>query len=191
MFYVAYRQSSINGGMIYYVRTVRSTEHLLGAIPGVIAKFDPNLPVVSLKAMPQQVKENTYMDRMIGILSTAFAAVATLLTAVGLYGVLAFTVAQRAREIGLRMALGANESRVRRMVLGQVGRMTLVGGVLGVIAALGIGRAAQSLLFQLDGHDPATVAASVGIIGIIALAAGYVPAWRASRVEPMRALRGE
>ena len=191
MFYLAYRQASANGGMIYYVRTGASTEHLLGAIPPVIAKLDPNLPVVSLKAMPQQVKENTYMDRMIGILSTGFAFVATLLTAVGLYGVLAFTVTQRAREIGLRMALGANESRVRRMVLGQVGRMTIIGGVLGLIAALGIGRAAQSLLFQLEGHDPVTVAASVAIIAVVALAAGYVPAWRASRVEPMRALRSD
>jgi len=105
--------------------------------------------------------------------------------------VLAFTVTQRAREIGLRMALGANESRVRRMVLGQVGRMTIIGGVLGLIAALGIGRAAQSLLFQLEGHDPVTVAASVAIIAVVALAAGYVPAWRASRVEPMRALRSD
>ena len=191
MFYLPYRQSTINGGMIFYVRTARSTGQLVGAIPGAIAKLDPNLPVVSLKAMPQQVKENTYMDRMIGILSTAFAGVATLLTAVGLYGVLAFSVAQRAREIGLRMALGADESRVRRMVLGQVAWMTLVGGLLGLVAALGAGRAAQSLLFELDGHDPATVAASVAIIAVVALGAAYVPAWRASRVDPMRALRNQ
>jgi putative ABC transport system permease protein len=137
------------------------------------------------------VKESTYLDRMISMLSGAFAIIATVLTAVGLYGMLAFTVAQRSQEIGLRMALGADESRVRRMVLGQVGRMTVIGGVLGVAAAIALGRAAESLLFGLEGNDPVTVMAAAVVIAVVALAAGYVPAWRASRVEPMRALRAE
>jgi ABC-type antimicrobial peptide transport system permease subunit len=110
---------------------------------------------------------------------------------VGLYGVLAYTVAQRTREIGLRMALGADAPRVRRMVLRQVGVMTIVGGAVGVAAALGLGRLVQSLLYQLEGHDPAVVAAAVVLLTAIAFGAGYVPATRASRVDPMRALRYE
>ncbi len=191
LFLTPYRQDTTIGALIFYVRSSRATGELLRTIPGAIAALDPNLPVVSLTTMSQQVRENTFMDRMIGQLSAAFAIVATLLTAVGLYGVLAFTVAQRTREFGVRMALGADGQRVRRMVLGQVGRMTLVGGVIGVVAAIAIGRAARSLLFNLEGHDPATVLAATGVIGLVALAAAYVPAWRASRVDPMRALRQE
>ena len=106
--------------------------------------------------MPQQVRENVFMDRMISTLSAAFAFLATVLAAVGLYGVLAYTVSQRTREIGLRMALGADGARVRGMILRQVGWMTLVGGVIGVVGAYYLGRAAASLLFQLQPYDPAS-----------------------------------
>ena len=104
---------------------------------------------------------------------------------------LAYTVAQRTREIGVRMALGADEGRVRRMVLRQVGIMTLVGSVVGVAAALALGRAARSLLFGLESHDPLVVLLSVVLLSLVALGAGYLPALRASRVDPMQALRYE
>jgi ABC-type antimicrobial peptide transport system permease subunit len=156
-----------------------------------MARLDPNLPVEVLRPLPQQIRENVYIDRLIGALSAAFALLATLLAAVGLYGVLAYTVAQRTREIGLRMALGADASRVRRMVLGQVGRMTLIGAGAGVAAALALGRTAESLLFQLQGRDPAVVLGATLTLALVAFAAGWVPAWRASRVEPMQALRYE
>jgi ABC-type antimicrobial peptide transport system permease subunit len=110
---------------------------------------------------------------------------------VGLYGVLAFSVAQRTREIGLRMALGAGGPVVRGMVLRQVGLMTLIGGGVGILAALALGRGAQSLLFELEGHDPLVVALSALVLMGVALAAGYLPALKASRVDPMRALRYE
>jgi ABC-type antimicrobial peptide transport system permease subunit len=143
------------------------------------------------RTLPQQVRDNVFLDRMISTLSAAFAALATLLAAVGVYGVLAYSVAQRTREIGVRMALGANGSRVRWMVLRQVGLMTLVGGVTGLAGALALGRGAQSLLFELQGHDPGVVALAAMLLGAVALGAGYIPALRASRIDPMQALRRE
>jgi ABC-type antimicrobial peptide transport system permease subunit len=132
-----------------------------------------------------------FLDRFISVLSAAFAALATLLAAVGLYGVLAYTVAQRTREIGLRMALGAAPERVRGMILRQVAKMTLIGGAIGLALAVAIGQLAQSLLFQLEGWDPAVLTTAAVALTLVALAAGFVPALRASRVEPMRALRYE
>ena len=141
--------------------------------------------------MPQQVRENVFIDRFISVLSTAFACLATLLAAVGLYGVLAYTVSQRTREIGLRMALGAAPGRVRGMVLRQVGFMTIVGGVVGLAAAVALARLAQSLLFQMQGSDPFVLIGSAVALTLVALAAGFIPAHRASQVDPMRALRYE
>jgi ABC-type antimicrobial peptide transport system permease subunit len=145
--------------------------------------------VNDLKTLPQQIRGNIFLERMISVLSAAFAALATLLAAVGLYGVLAYTVAQRTRELGLRMALGADAARLRSMVLGQVGRMTLVGGIVGLAAAIDLGRLAQSILYEIEGVPPIVlVDATVGLC-MVALAAGYVAAHRASRINPMTALR--
>lgn len=139
--------------------------------------------------MPQQVRENIAQDRMISLLAAAFAVIATLLAGVGLYGVLSYTVAQRTREIGVRMAIGADASQVRAMVLRQVGRMLAIGGVIGIAAALALGKAAGSLLFGLKGNDPLVLVASAIVLGLVALSAGYLPARRASRVNPIQALR--
>ena len=109
----------------------------------------------------------------------------------GLYGVLAYTVSRRTREIGVRMALGADAARVRRLVLRQVAMMTVVGGVIGLAVALALGRTAQSLLFGLAPHDPVVVIGSVVVLSLVALGAGYLPAYRASTVDPIKALRYE
>jgi len=191
LFFTPYRQDSTVGAINFYVRTALPPEQALRTIPAVVARLDPDLPVENLKTLPQQVRENVFLDRMISTLSAAFAALATLLAAVGLYGVLAYTVAQRTREIGVRMALGADGRRVQGMVLRQVGRMVLIGGVVGIAAAVALGRAARSLLFGLEGHDPAVVAVAAVVLAAVALGAGYLPARRASRVEPMQALRYE
>jgi len=171
------------------VRTSLPPELLLRTIPAVLKRIDPMLPVGNLKTMPQQVRENVFLDRMISILSAAFAVLATVLAAVGLYGVLAYTVAQRTREIGVRMALGADAGRVQWMVLRQVGVMLGIGGALGVAAAFAVGRAAGSMLFELKGYDPMVFALSVAVLSLVALGAGYLPARRAARVDPMHALR--
>jgi ABC-type antimicrobial peptide transport system permease subunit len=137
------------------------------------------------------VRDNVFLDRMISTMSAGFAVLASLLAAVGLYGVLAYTVAQRTREIGLRMALGAAPSRVRAMVMRQVGIMTIIGGTIGLVAAIWAGRAAKAILYQMEGHDPIVLVASVVVLGLVAMGAGFIPALRASRVDPMLALRYE
>ena len=177
--------------MIFYVRTAADPEQFLQHIPKVIARLDPNLPVRDLNTFPKQVQENVFLDRFISVLSASFAALATLLAAIGLYGVLAYTVAQRTREIGLRMALGAAPGRVRAMVLRQVGTMTIIGGAIGLAAAVGLGRLAQSLLFQMQGYDATVLVASAVTLTLVALGAGFIPAHRASQVDPMSALRYE
>ncbi len=189
LFFTPWRQDTRLGRLNFYVRTSLPPAQLLAAIPPLLQRLDPTLPVENLKTMPQQVHDNIFLDRLISILSAAFALLATLLAGVGLYGVLAYTVAQRTREIGVRMALGADSARVRGMVLRQVGLMTAIGGGIGIAAAFGIGRAAQSLLYGLEGHDPVVFALAVVLLAAIALAAGYIPARRAAAVDPMHALR--
>jgi predicted permease len=191
VFFRPYRQNATIGRLTYYVRTSLDPTQMLATIPKVVASLDRTLPVVELRTMPQQVRENAFLDRMLSILSAAFAGLATLLAAIGLYGVLAYTVSQRTREIGLRMALGAEPGRVRMMVLRQVGVMTIVGGAIGLIGAVALGRLAEAMLYQLKGSDPVVLGVSVVAMIGVALAAGFVPATRASRVDPMRALRYE
>jgi len=190
-YYTPYRQDDRLGFMTFYARTALDPDPFLAAIPKVVAKLDPDLPVEELRTLSQQVEENVFVDRIITVLSTGFAILATLLAAIGLYGVLAYTVAQRTREIGVRMALGAAPGRVRGMILRQVGLMAAVGGGMGLAAALALGRAAQSMLFELAGHDPAVLAGAAATLGLVALGAGLVPAHRAAQVDPIRALRYE
>lgn len=191
VFYTPYRQNEGLGFLNFYARTRGDPTPVLRGIPDVMRRLDPNLPVENLMTMTQQANASVFMDRMVTILSAAFAALATLLAAIGLYGVLAYTVAQRTREIGLRMALGARSPTIRAMVLRRVGWMLLVGGVIGLVAAYGIGRAAGSLLYELQGHDPIAFAGAVILLTLVALGAGFIPAYRASRVDPMTALRYE
>jgi len=188
-FIMPWRQDSLVGGMNFYVRSAMAPEQLLRSIPPLVARLDPNLPVEDLRTLPQQVNQNVFLDRMISTLCAAFAALATLLAAIGLYGVLAYTVAQRTREIGVRMALGADRGMVQRMVLRQVGMMLVVGGTIGIAGAVALGRGAQSLLFGVQGFDLVAFLGGALLLTVVALGAGYLPAVRASRVDPMRALR--
>jgi predicted permease len=193
IFFRPYRQDDSVGNLTFYVRTAGAPEQIVQTIQRVVASVDPNLPVENLRTMPQQARENVFLDRMITTLSAGFAILATVLASVGLYGVLAYTVAQRTREIGLRMALGAAPSRVRGMILRQVGIMTVIGGAAGIAAALWAGRAARSndILYQMEGYDPLVLATSIVLLGLVALGAGFIPAHRASKVDPMLALRYE
>lgn len=191
LFFTPWRQDGSVGEINFYVRTGLPPGELLRIIPGLMKEIDAGLPLEGLKTMPQQIRENVFLDRMISILSSAFAALATLLAGVGLYGVLAYSVAQRTREIGVRMALGADARQVRQMVLRQVLVMMAIGGAVGVAAAFGLGRAASSLLFGMKGHDPIVFTLSFLVLLLVALGAGYLPARRASMVDPIQALRYE
>jgi predicted permease len=189
VFYLPWMQQGVVGQMYFYARTRLPAQQLIAAIPPMMKRIDASLPVQDLKTMPQQLRENVFLDRMISVLSASFAVLATLLAAVGLYGVLAYSVSQRTREIGVRMALGADGGRVQRMVLRQVGVMVVMGATIGVLGAYAVGRAAQSLLFGLQSHDPVVFVGAVLLLAAVAFGAGWLPARRASKTQPMMALR--
>lgn len=177
--------------MTFYVRSAGDSAQLLSGIGQVVANADPTLPVNDLRTVDEQVRENVSEDRLVTMLAAALAMVATVLAAFGLYGVLTYTVAQRTREIGLRLALGAAPRQLRYMVLNQVAWIGSVGGAIGLVAASGLGRAAAGLLFGIEAtHAPTYVGAALTLT-LVVVAAGYLPARRASRIDPAAALRAE
>jgi predicted permease len=190
-FFSPYRQESQIEFISFYVQSSLNPEQLFPGIKKLMSQIDSHLPVENLRTMPQMVRDSDFMQKTFVLLSTAFSCLAVLLTAVGIYGVLAYAVAQRTREIGLRIALGASEAQVRAMVLCKVGIMTLIGIAIGLFFGISIGRIAGFMLYQLQGSDPAVVGISIVISVLVSLAAGFIPAYRASKIEPMQALRYE
>jgi len=191
VFMLPWRQQPRATSMSFYLRTETDPEAMLGTVRTVMQQLDPTLPVEDLRTLPDQIRENVFVDRMLTTVASAFAVLATILAAVGLYGVIAYTVSQRTREFGLRMALGAGPGRLRGLVLSQVAWMTVAGIVVGVGLAMAIGTFAQSLLFQLETYDPLALGLSTLFLAAVVLLAGFIPAYRASRVDPMTALRYE
>jgi predicted permease len=190
-FFLARYQEQELGFMTFYARSRLAPEDMLASMTRVVAELDPNLPVEQLATLPDVVRDNTFLDRMIGTLSAGFALLATLLAATGLYGVLSYSVAQRTRELGVRQALGATPGRLRSMVLRQVGWMGLAGGVAGLLLAVILGRAAEAVLFGLSGYDPAVLGGAAILLATVVLGAGYLPARAASSIDPLEALRHE
>ena len=189
--YVPYAQRPKVTGMTFYVRTTRDPVQLGTALQGEVRQMDPNLPVYDLKTMERVLDEDLFSARMVAVLSAAFATLAALLAALGIYGVLAYVVVQRTREIGIRMALGAVAGDVRLLILREVGTMVLIGVGVGLPAAFGLARFSESLLYGVHAGDPAVYAVGLGLIALIALAACFIPARRATRVDPLVALRYE
>jgi predicted permease len=189
--YTPYAQQEIVDAMTFYVRTGPDAGGLAAAARQVVQRLDPNLPIFDLKTMEAQVDESLFLERLVASLSLIFGALATVLAAVGLYGVMSYTVSRRTREIGIRMALGAARTSVLWMVLREVAVMAAGGIVLGVPVAIALSRFVRSQLYGLSPTDPVTLAVATVILGSVAMLAGYVPARRATRVDPMRALRYE
>jgi putative ABC transport system permease protein len=175
----------------FYLRGAIDAAALLELVPRAVAAVDPSVAVSRLMTMRTQIDDDLYAERLVTLLSAAFAVLATLLAAIGLYGVLAYNVRQRTRELGLRLALGASPVRLRAAVLKQVALMALIGLPVGIVGAVLIARTAEALLFGLSGYDPAVLGATLVIVGAVVFAAGVLPARSASRVAPMEALRYE
>jgi predicted lysophospholipase L1 biosynthesis ABC-type transport system permease subunit len=175
----------------FYLRGELLPDALLAAVPRVVARVDASLPVMQARTLDSVVTRNLRTDYLLLTLSGTLAVVATLLAALGLYGVLSYMVAQRTREIGLRLALGAEPAGVRRLVLRQVGWMVGVGVPLGLAAALLPGNVAASQLFGVSPTDPRAIVAAVLLLAAAVFGASYWPARKASRVDPAVALRAE
>jgi len=189
--FVPYLSSSYVGQMVVYVRTSMDPNQLFTAMRATVRQLDPNIPVYSMRTTDEQIRNSLTTERLIASLSSVFGFLATLLATIGLYGVMAYTVARRTREIGIRMALGAVQGNVIWMVMREVLALVAIGVAVGVPAALGLTRLVKAQLFGLTAHDPLTIAAASVGLGLVACLAGYVPALRASRVDPIRALRYE
>jgi ABC-type antimicrobial peptide transport system permease subunit len=191
VYFLPLAQSELQGENTFYVRTGLPTDLSIRAIRAAMQTIDPSLPLASLEPLPQQVRENVYLDRMISTLTVAFALLATLLAAIGLYGVLAYSVAQRTREIGIRVALGADRRNVLRLVLRQGLVLAAIGTAVGVVLAAVGSTFLESLLYGVHGLDPFTFGSACALFVVVTLAASYIPALRATKVDPMVALRAE
>ena len=189
-FFLPYRQGGF-GSLTFYARSSGDPRQLRTVIPALVARADANLPVERLQTMEEQIWENVTQQRVLATLSSWFAGLATVLAAIGLYAMLAYTVAQRLREFGIRLALGARATDVRRMVFAHVARMTVVGGAIGLAAAIGLGWLGRALLFEVEGHDPVIIGGVGAAVALVTLAAAAIPARRASRISPVLALRAE
>jgi len=189
--FVAFMENDFAGGAVMYVRTARQPDAAFGSIRQVMRQLDSNIPLYNVRTLESQADQSLLNERLIATLSTAFGLLATLLAVIGLYGVMAYTVARRTREIGVRMALGAVAGDVVWLVMREV--LVLVGSglTLGLAGAWALSRLVGSQLYGVTANDPATIAGAAGILAAIALVAGYVPARRATRVNPVLALRYE
>jgi predicted permease len=189
--YRPYSQMKHPGGLEFYVLTTQQPEAVESAIREKLHKFDPKLVADRMRTMDEQVDRSVSNERALATLAMSFSALALLMTAVGLYGVLAFATAQRTREIGVRMALGAQRSSVVILVMREMALTAILGVAVALPAAFGISRLLTSLLYEVKPGDPVTLISCVLLTALMVVLAAAIPARRAASVDPMRALRSE
>jgi ABC-type antimicrobial peptide transport system permease subunit len=156
-----------------------------------VQSVDPDLPIIDVRTQREQINATMQMERLFAALTAGFGVLALALACVGIYGIMAYSVANRRNEIGIRLALGAQPGQVRSMILRESTSLAVTGIVVGVVAALALTRLVKSMLYGIQPYDPATIAGGVLILLAVALAASWIPARRAAGVEPMEALRHE
>jgi putative ABC transport system permease protein len=175
----------------FVVRAANNSVPLEGSIRNAVRELDPSLPVYNLWSMDELVAKSMVQSRFLALLLATFSGIALFLAAIGIYGVMAYSVAQRTQEIGVRMALGARPLHVLRLVFGQSLGMLLMGTVIGLAGAFALTRLMRTLLFEITATDPLTYVSVIGLLTVVALLACYIPARRAAKVDPLIALRYE
>lgn len=191
-FFLPRLQDDGGGATLYfYVRAETDAASILGAIRPAVAQLDATLPVRNLRTVEEQLRRSTAPDRLLATLSATVAGLATLLAGMGLYAVLAQTVAVRWRELGIRLALGATTADIRRAIGGQLGRIALTGIIIGGVVAMALGRIGQSLLVGVDGPEPLVLIGAIGIALLVAVLAAVGPTRRATAIKPIDALRAD
>jgi predicted permease len=190
-FFMPYVQQPDVGRMTYAIRTGLSPAELVPALRRVLQQADRDLPIIDVRTQREQIDANMQMERAFAALTSGFGVLALVLACVGIYGIMAYSVANRRNEIGIRLALGAKPGQVRGMILRESGALAIAGIAVGAVAALGMTRLVKSMLYGIQPYDPATLTASVLLLLAVALAASWIPARRAAGVQPMEALRHE
>jgi putative ABC transport system permease protein len=188
--YVPYEQRPADD-MTLVVRSAGDPLALAGPSRDAIRAIDPNQPIAHVETLSDLLAASVAQPRTNYVLLSVFAAVALTLSMIGVYGLLSYTVVQRTPELGIRVALGGQPHAIRALILGEGLRLVLLGVIVGIPAALALGRAMRTLLFGIDAHDPITFGAAIATLAAVAAVASYVPAHRATRVDPMAALRTE
>jgi ABC-type antimicrobial peptide transport system permease subunit len=189
--YLPYDQQDFATSVTVYVRTAGDPANMFSAVREAARQVDPNVPNHDFTTLTHQVDDSLMAERLMAILSTVFAGLATVLSAMGLYGVMAYVVARRTREIGIRMALGANRTSVEWLVMREVLILAAIGVVIGLTSTWGVTRLVESQLYEIKSSDPITMAMATAGIAFVAMLAGYVPARRATGIDPTKALRFE
>ena len=191
MHFDLYRQAPEVGGVTYILRSALTPAVLAPSLRAAVRRVDPDLPLMDIRTEREQIDATMQQERTLATLTVGFGILALALACVGIYGIMAYTVSQRTNEIGIRLALGADRRQVRGMVLRETGWLATAGIVAGLAAALLLARLVRSMLYGLEPTDPTSLLATACLLIAVALLAGWVPAARASRVEPMAALRHE
>jgi predicted permease len=175
----------------FYVRTATGSSAAYAAIRSEVRQLDASMPVYGMKTLEGQLDQTLLTDRLIALLSAGFGLLATLLASIGLYGVMAFVVARRSKELGIRLALGARPGRLIWMVMREVLVLLAIGLAVGIPAAMALGQYVASQLYGIQPRDPLIAGSTVVLLTVVSAAAGLVPARRASRIDPILALRYE